>query len=228
MGSSKIREKHGKGGQERGAKEILVPGLQEIANIDANSTDIFSEVLEATSLDSQVQCIRSLLKTVTPEKYKIVSVVIVKWYFNCSGGLKKVISNSLNTVKEPELERLISEEIALHVKTVTRETRSQTSAQTVLQLLAGFDNFPLLERVVLEERTAVVRFVTSVLEELVERLTGEKVSPVVKAELSVEAGSSVRLLVQVVRSSPAMSEVLRSVSSLVYRMVCHRERQFQH
>ena len=98
----------------------------------------------------------------TTENYKIVSIVIVKWYFHCSAGLKKVISNSLNSLQDSELEQLISAQFSLHVRALAMAVESRAGegegarvgagAEAVRQLLGGFDNFPLLERVIREER----------------------------------------------------------------------------
>ena len=233
MGSSKIRDKHSKGGGS-GACESLLPGMEQIrdmTDISSNTLQLFSQVLEAPDLKTQVECIRSLLKTVTTENYQIVSIVIVKWYFHCSAGLKKVISNSLNSLQDSELEQLISAQFSLHVRALAMAVESRAGegegarvgagAEAVRQLLGGFDNFPLLERVIREEREAVLRFVLELLELQVERLTEDerRLSPVERSELSSQTGDTVRLVVQVVRTSPVMSDLLSSVSRLVYRII---------
>ena len=173
MGSSKIREKHSKvaGGKkdQEVAGEILVPGLEEIAQIDKSSLDLFTDIVEAASLKTQVESIRSLVRSVRAEKYEIVSTVLVSWYFHCSGPLKKVLSNCVNSVKDPDLQSLISAELRSQVGSLTRDP------DLVPRLLAGFDNFPLCEAAVLSERDSLVSLVVTQLEEEVDTLTKGRV-----------------------------------------------------
>ena len=173
MGSSKIREKHSKGSGGKKNPEVagesLVPSLEEIAQIDNSSLELFREIVEAESLKAQVERIRTLVKTVTAEKYEIVSTVLVRWYFHCSGPLKKVLSNSVNSVKDPDLQSLISAELRVQVVSLTR------GPDLVPRLLAGFDNFPLCEAAVLSERDSLVSLVVTQLEEEVDTLTKGRV-----------------------------------------------------
>ena len=79
MGSSKIREKHskGSGGKKNPevASESLVPSLEDIGQIDNSSVELFRDIVEAESLKTQVERIRTLVKTVPAEKFEIVSTV---------------------------------------------------------------------------------------------------------------------------------------------------------
>ena len=221
MGSSKIREKHSKvaGGKkdQEVAGEILVPGLEEIAQIDKSSLDLFTDIVVAASLKTQVESIRSLVRSVRAEKYEIVSTVLVSWYFHCSGPLKKVLSNCVNSVKDPDLQQLLSTEIRARVSGLTR------GPELVPQLLAGFDNFPLYEAAVVSERDSLVGLVVSQLEEEVGGLAQTVLAPVERAALTCRAGASVRLLVHLARSWTEWSDLLSPLSSLAGRIVQQAE-----
>ena len=222
MGSSKIREKHsqGSGGKKNPevAGETLVPGMEDIALIDNSSLELFRDIVEAESLKTQIERIRTLVKTVTAEKFQIVSTVLVRWYFQCSGPLKKVLSNCVNSVKDQDLQSLISAELRVQVLGLTR------GPHLAPNLLAGLDNFPLCEAAVLAERDSLVGLVVTQLEQEVDMLTGGgEVSPVERASLTCQAGSSLRLLVHLVRSWETWSDLLTSVSSLAARIVQQSE-----
>ena len=83
MGSSKIREKHSKGSGGKKNPEVagesLVPGMEDIALIDNSSLELFRDIVEAESLKTQIERIRTLVKTLTAEKFQIVSTVLALW-----------------------------------------------------------------------------------------------------------------------------------------------------
>ena len=169
MGSSKIRDKNkgGGGGKKKSSKDIerLAPDLEDISQIDGSSVEIFSQVFEAGCLTSQLDSIKTLLQSVPEDKFQIVSIVIVQWYFNCqpNSGIRKVISNSLNQVKVTEFCSLLSEQISVHVKNMI-QNQNTSDKYVIHNVLVCVDNFRLGQQRVLSESKTVLAFVLETLE----------------------------------------------------------------
>ena len=226
MGSSKIRDKNkGQEGQKGSVKvkEVLVPDMEDISQISESSVEIFRAVFDASDLTSQVDSVKNIVKTVTSDQYQIVSIVLVQWYFNSTNNFRKVISNSLNQVKDEEWRSLLSEQISLHVSKMIDE-ESTDATDVVRKLLSTFDNFKLGADGVLANSEAVTRFLLNTLESQMESVCEEDISPVDKARMSDEVSDTVRVMVNMVKNSlDDESEVLKSVSDLVYRIMSQEE-----
>ena len=226
MGSSKFRDKNkGQEGQKGSVKvkEVLVPDMEDISQISESSVEIFRAVFDASDLTSQVDSVKNIVKTVTSDQYQIVSIVLVQWYFNSTNNFRKVISNSLNQVKDEELRSLLSEQISLHVSKMIVE-ESTDATDVVRKLLSSFDNFKLGAEGVLANSEAVTRFLLNTLESQMEAVCEEDISPVDKARMSDEVSDTVRVMVNMVKNShDDESEVLKSVSDLVYRIMSQEE-----
>ena len=224
MGSSKIRGKHKGGGEKRSSlpREELVPDTEDISQIDAASVQLFRPVLEADSLGSQVDQVKQLLRDPPPDSFQIVAIVTVQWYFSLppGSGLRKVISNCLNQVQEAALCELLTEQIRGHVRQCAEASGRRQPGHVVRRLLCAFDNFKLGTAAVLAESEAVLSYLLATLEQQMEAVCEEDVSPVERTRLTDEAGDSVRLLVFLVKANLGSPQLLAGVSSLVYRILC--------
>ena len=202
MGSSKIRDKN-KGGDEKRRSvpsERLLPNEDDIQQIDGASVELFRPVLSAASLSEQVDGVKSLFSSVTSDKHQIVAIVSVQWYFSLSlgSGLRKVISNCLNQIKNPELSDLVVEQIRVHSRNILEHPPDPVS-DVIRRFLTAFDNFKLGSQAVLAESDLLMEFLLDTLSSQMEEAGEEDILAVEKARVTEEAGDTCRLLVHVVK-----------------------------
>ena len=205
MGSSKIRDKN-KGGDEKRKSmpsEGLVPNIEDIQQIDRDSVELFRPVLSAACLSDQVECVKSLFSSVASDKHQIVSIVSVQWYFNLSlgSGLRKVISNCLNQIKDPELSDLVIEQIRDHARKILGDPHysHESESDVIRRFLSAFDNFKLGSQAVLAESELLMEFLLDTLTSQMEELGEEDILAVERNKVTEEAGDTCRLLVHVVK-----------------------------
>ena len=216
MGTSKIREKNKGGGSKCLDKNpvVLNPTLDDVGQIDPSSVELFQNIFNSDSLTSQIENIRTLIKTVASEKYQIVAIVSVQWFFNSdySCGIKKVISNCLNQIKDDEFSGLLAEQISsqIHKQIGYINISGDECRMTIIKnILSMFDNFKLGEKAVLADRCReIVEFILQTLEFQMENICEEDVTAVEKQKMIDEAGDSVRVLVHLVRNNLDHPEIL--------------------
>ena len=182
--------------------EILVPDGDDIQQIDVSSVELFSPILNASFLSDQVEGVKRLLGSVESDTHQIVSIVTVQWYFNIplGSGLRKVISNCLNQIKDPDFSDLVVEQIRVHARNSLQHPTDHVS-DVVRTLLAIFDNFKLGIQAVLAESERVLGFLIETLNDQMEDLCEEDILALEKARLTEEVGETIRLLIHVVKVS---------------------------
>lgn len=182
--------------------ESLVPNVDDVQQIDGASVEMFRPVLEASSLSDQVTRVKSLFSSVDSDKHQILSIVTVQWYFNLplGSGLRKVISNCLNQIKEADLSDLVVEQIREHSRQILVHPPDPVS-DVIRRFLASFDNFKLASQAVLAESDLLMEFLLETLSAQMEEAGEEDILAVEKARVTEEAGDTCRLLVHVVKVS---------------------------
>ena len=225
MSTSKVRGTSNGGSNTNSTKpkEILVPDSEDISQIDPSSVDFFKPIVSADNLADHVDQIKILMKNMTKEKFQITAIVLVQCYFKCGlkSGIRKVISNCLNSIKDEEFASLVKEQISVHIRKVCEE--DVVSVETVKRILLAFDNFVHGESGILAENETVIKFLTSQLKEQIENIREGDISPVDKAAQTEGAGESVRALVHLVKGNLSNLDIVGCVSSLVYRILCQSE-----
>ena len=204
MGTSKIRDKN-KGGDEKRKSvpcESLVPNVDDIQQIDGASVEMFRPVLEASSLSDQVDSVKNIFSSVQSDKHQIVSIVTVQWYFHLplGSGLRKVISNCLNQVKDQELSDLVVEQIRVHSRNILERPPDPVS-DVIRRFLTAFDNFKLGSQALLAESDLLMKVLLETLSSQMEEAGEEDILAMEKARVTEEAGDTCRLLVHVVKVS---------------------------
>ena len=183
--------------------ERLLPNEDDIQQIDGASVELFRPVLSAASLSEQVDGVKSLLSSVTSDKHQIVAIVSVQWYFNLSlgSGLRKVISNCLNQIKNPELSDLVIEQIRDHARKILGYPHfsDESESDVIRRFLSAFDNFKLGSQAVLAESNLLMEFLLDTLTAQMEELGEEDILAVERNRVTEEAGDTCRLLVHVVK-----------------------------
>ena len=182
--------------------ESLFPNIDDIQQIDGASVEMFRPVLEAPSLSDQVDRVKSLFSSVDSDKHQILSIVTVQWYFHLplGSGLRKVISNCLNQIKEADLSALVVEQIREHSRQMLEHPPDPVS-DVIRRFLAAFDNFKLASQAVLAESDLMMEFLLETLSAQMEEAGEEDILAVEKARVTEEAGDTCRLLVHVVKVS---------------------------
>jgi len=226
MSTSKVRGTSNGGTNSNSSKprENLVPDIEDISQIDSSSVEFFKSIIEAENLALQVDNIRDLMKNISKDKFQISAIVLVQWYLNAGlkSGIRKVIANCLNTIKNDEFATLVTEQISVHIRKLCVEEEG-TSADTVKRILLAFDNFKLGESGILAESGTVVKFLMNQLEEQMENVCEGDISPVDKASQTEEAGESIRALVSLVKGNMGKLDLGDEISSLVYRILCQSD-----
>ena len=180
--------------------ESLVPNVDDIQQIDSASVEMFESVLNAASLSDQVESVKSLFSSLASDKHQIVSIVTVQWYFHLplGSGLRKVISNCLNQIKDPELADLVIEQIRVHSRKILEQPPVPVS-EVIRRFLTAFDNFKLGSQAVLAESDLLLEFLLETLHTQMEEVGEEDILAVERARVTEEAGDTCRLLVHVVK-----------------------------
>eukprot|EP00092_Neocalanus_flemingeri_P015147 GFUD01016364.1.p1 GENE.GFUD01016364.1~~GFUD01016364.1.p1 ORF type:complete len:1852 (-),score=400.17 GFUD01016364.1:67-5622(-) len=223
MSTSKVRGTSNGGSNANSTKprENLIPDIEDISQIDSSSVEFFKPIVEAENLALQVDGIRDLMKNISKDKFQISAIVLVQWYFNCGlkSGIRKVISNCLNTIKDEDFASLVIEQISVHIRKACDEEEG-TSVDTVKRILLLFDNFKYGESGILAESGTVLKFLMNQLEDQIENVCEGDISPVDKASQTEEAGESIRALVYLVKGNLGKLDLGDAISSLVYRILC--------
>jgi len=226
MSTSKVRGTSNGGSNTNSTKpkEILIPDIEDISQIDPSSVDFFKSIVEAENLAVQVDCIKDLMKNISKDKFQISSIVLVQWYFNCAlkSGIRKVISNCLNTVKDEEFTSLVKEQISVHIKKACMD-EDGASVVTVKRILLAFDNFVHGEAGILAESETVIKYLMNLLQEQIENVCEGDISPVDKVTQTEEAGECVRAIVHLVKGNLDKLYLAEGIASLVYRILCQSE-----
>ena len=205
--------------------EILVPDIEDLKQIDKSSVDLFREVLEASNLANQVDKIRSLMRSISKDRFQISAIVFIQWYFNCDSksGIRKVLSNCLNSIKDEEFKALVKEQVSVHIKKECLE-QDKKSADVVKKILFAFENFSIGEAGIQDEAESVINFLTSEMEKQIEIVCEDDISPVDKAVHTEEAGNIIRALVHLLKCcSDKICHLQEKVVSLAYRILCLNE-----